>query len=268
MEIARPRDDESASIAALRDLEVLDSEPEAEFEAIVRAASVVCGAPISAISLIDVDRQWFKAITGLPGVTETPREIAFCAHVVRQDGYFEVPDATLDARFADNPLVAGAPDIRFYAGAPVKLRDGTRVGSMCVIDRQPRRLDDKQREVLICLADAAARALEGRRAVIAMRRVAAEAAQAALVLEHSADAIIGVSIDGRVALWNRSAELPFGHAATDIVGQTIDRLVPTERSHEERNVRARVADGQAHSYETVRLHRDGRRIDVAVTAVP
>ncbi|MBC7732661.1 MAG: PAS domain S-box protein, partial [Bacteriovorax sp.] len=268
MEIARPRDDEYAAIAALRGLEVLDSEPEAEFDAIVRAASVVCGTPISAISLIDVDRQWFKAITGLPGVTETPRDVAFCAHVVRQDGFFEVPDATLDARFADNPLVAGAPDIRFYAGAPVKLSNGTRVGSMCVMDREPRQLDAKQREVLMCLADAAARALEGRRAVLAMRKTAAESAQAALVLEHSADAIIAVSTEGRVLLWNRAAERLFGHAAGDILGQPIDLLVPRDRGDEERDVLTRVADGRAHSYETVRLHRDGHRIDVAVTAVP
>ena len=268
MQIARPRDDEAAAIAALRSLQVLDSEPEAEFDAIVRAASVVCGAPISAISLIDVDRQWFKAITGLPGVTETPRDVAFCAHVVRQDGFFEVPDATQDPRFADNPLVAGAPDIRFYAGAPVILSNGTRVGSMCVIDRQPRRLDAQQREVLMCLADAAARALEGRRAVLAMQKTALESAQAALVLEHSADAIITVSAEGCVLRWNPAAERLFGHAALDIVGQPIDRLVPTERSHEERDVLARIADGHAKGYETVRLHRDGRRIDVAVTVVP
>ena len=268
MEIARPRDDEAAAIAALRSLKVLDSEPEAEFDAIVRAASVVCGAPISAISLIDVDRQWFKAITGLPGVTETLRDVAFCAHVVRQDGFFEVPDATQDPRFADNPLVAGAANIRFYAGAPVILSDGTRVGSVCVIDRQPRQLDAQQREVLMCLADAAARALEGRRAVLTMQKMAIESAQAALVLQHSADAIVTVSAEGRVLRWNPAAEKLFGHAAQDIVGQPIGLLVPPDRDDEKHEVLARIADGCAHSYETVRLHCSGRPIDVAVTAVP
>jgi len=268
MEIAPARDDEAAAIASLQGLSVLDSEPEAEFDAIVRAASVVCGTPISAISLIDVDRQWFKAITGLPGVTETPRDIAFCAHVVRQDGFFEVPDAKLDPRFADNPLVAGAPDIRFYAGAPVVLSDGTRVGSMCVIDRQPRQLDAQQREVLMCLADAAARALEGRRAVLAMRKVAADTAQATLVLEHSADAIIAISAEGRVLRWNPAAERLFGHAADAIVGHTLGMLSPADQGDEDGEVLSRIADGRAHSYETVRMHRDGQRIDVAVTAVP
>ncbi len=164
---------EEARLAALSALDVLDSRPEAQFDALVRAASIVCGTPISLISLIDAKRQWFKANIGLPGVTETPRDVAFCAHAVLGDDLFEVPDATKDARFADNPLVAGQPDIRFYAGAPVRLSNGHRVGTLCVIDQQPRLLDDKQREVLRCLASAAAHALEGRRS--ALRLVASEA---------------------------------------------------------------------------------------------
>jgi PAS domain S-box-containing protein len=268
MEMTRAREDEAEAVDALRGLSVLDSEPEAEFDAIVRAASVVCGTPISALSLIDADRQWFKAITGLPGFTETPRDVSFCAHVVCQDGCFEVPDATQDPRFADNPLVVGPPGIRFYAGAPVKLRDGTRIGSMCVIDRQPRQLDAPQREVLMCLADAAARAFEARRALLAMAKLAADAAQTNLVLEHSPDAIIAVSAEGRLLRWNPAAERLFGHAADEIVGQPIGVLAPAERADEDGEVLRRIADGRAHGYETVRVHRDGQRIDVSVTAVP
>lgn len=105
------RENEDESLAALRALDVLDTGPEAGFDALVQAASAVCGVPISLISLIDTHRQWFKANAGLPGVNETPRESAFCAHTVLHDDLFEVPDAALDARFADNPLVAGQPDI-------------------------------------------------------------------------------------------------------------------------------------------------------------
>jgi GAF domain-containing protein len=157
MKIAGPRDDEAGAIAALRGLEVLDSEPEAEFDALVKVATIVCGVPISLISLIDADRQWFKANEGLPGVTETPRELAFCAHAVLGDEIFEVADATQDARFSDNPLVTGQPDIRFYAGAPLRLSNGIRIGTLCVIDRQPHTLNESQRGVLLQLSVAAAR---------------------------------------------------------------------------------------------------------------
>lgn len=156
---------EPARLAALHQLDVLDSASEAEFDALVKVASLVCGVPISLISLIDTDRQWFKANVGLPGVYETPRSLAFCAHAILNDELFEVPDALADVRFYDNPLVASPPDIRFYAGVPIVLGDGHRIGTLCVIDRQPRQLDDPQREILRALAVAAARALEGRRAM-------------------------------------------------------------------------------------------------------
>ena len=124
MSAAQIPSNEAERLRSLNELGVLDSGPEREFDALVQAAALVCGVPISLISLIDVDRQWFKANTGMPGFTETPRDLAFCAHAILQDGIFEVPDATLDPRFADNDLVTGAPDIRFYAGAPLRLSDG------------------------------------------------------------------------------------------------------------------------------------------------
>ena len=109
---------EPERLEALRALDVLDTGPETEFDALVNADATVCDMPISLVSLIDADRQWFKANRGLEGVIQTPREVAFCAHAILQDDVFEVPDASRDARFADNPLMAGTPDIRFYAGAP------------------------------------------------------------------------------------------------------------------------------------------------------
>jgi diguanylate cyclase len=141
MPAAKIPEEEAARQRSLQRLGVLDSEPEAEFDALVRAAAAVCGVPISLISLVDADRQWFKANVGLEGVAQTPRELAFCAHAIHGDDVLEVHDATCDPRFADNPLVQRDPSIRFYAGAPLRLSDGTRAGTLCVIDRQPRRLD-------------------------------------------------------------------------------------------------------------------------------
>ena len=176
MPAAAPRSDEARSQQALDDLRVLDTAPEPEFDALVRAASLLCGVPVALISLIDRDRQWFKANVGLPSLTQTPREQALCAHTVLGDDLLEVADASQDPRFADNPLVTGQPDIRFYAGAPLRLRSGHRVGTLCLIDHQPRRLSADQREALQCLALAAASALESRRASQARAQAMADLA--------------------------------------------------------------------------------------------
>ncbi|MDB6100378.1 MAG: yegE, partial [Gammaproteobacteria bacterium] len=108
MLIAQKPDNEQSRLASLRALEVLDSAPEAQFNTLVRSASLLTGTPVSLLSLIDSGRQWFKANTGLPGVTETSRDVAFCAHTILQDEVLEIPDARRDPRFADNPLVTGS----------------------------------------------------------------------------------------------------------------------------------------------------------------
>jgi diguanylate cyclase len=122
--------DEASRLSALHGLGVLDTPPEPELEALVKAAALVCGVPISLVSLVDMNRQWFKANVGLP-VSETPREVAFCSHAILGRGLFEVPDASSDPRFVNNPLVTGAPDIRFYAGAPLRMSNGAQVGTLC-----------------------------------------------------------------------------------------------------------------------------------------
>jgi len=170
MKIAPLRTNEDDCLDALRALEVLDSPPEAELQALVEIASLVCNTPISLISLIDVERQWFKANTGLPEVHETPRDVALCAHAVLGEDLFEVHDASHDPRFADNPLVTGATHLRFYAGMPITLQAGMPVGTLCVIDRQPKQLSDLQRTVLRQLAIAAGQALRGRAAMRHLQR--------------------------------------------------------------------------------------------------
>ena len=144
MLIAQKPANEPSRLAALHALDVLDTGPEAQFNILVRVAALLTGVPISLLSLIDAHRQWFKANVGLGALSETSREVAFCAHTILQDAVFEIPDARGDPRFRDNPLVTGSPGIRFYAGAPICLEDGSRIGALCVIDRQPRKLSQQQ----------------------------------------------------------------------------------------------------------------------------
>lgn len=153
-------------LEALRSYEILDTAAEADFDDLVEVASAVFDVPIAVITLVDVERQWFKAKVGLDA-TETPRDHAFCAHAILRDETLVVPDATDDPRFSDNPLVTADPSIRFYAGAPLLTDDGHGLGTLCVIDSKPRvetPLDPKQVRILEALSRQAVRLLEMRKA--------------------------------------------------------------------------------------------------------
>ena len=153
---------ETARLAALNRYAILDTEPEQSFDDLVVLASFVCRTPIATLSLVDDHRQWFKSKVGVE-VRETPRDISFCAHAIQQEELFIVPDALEDPRFKDNPLVLGDPHIRFYAGAPLIDEDGYALGTLCVMDRQPRELDDTQKEALRSLRRLALSQIELRR---------------------------------------------------------------------------------------------------------
>ncbi|WPB56279.1 EAL domain-containing protein [Xylophilus sp. GOD-11R] len=261
MQAADRRVNELESLAALKALEVLDTEPEEAFQALVQAASAVCEVPISLISLIDEERQWFKANVGLPGVVETPRELAFCAHAVLGDELFEVPDATLDRRFHDNPLVAGRPDIRFYAGAPVTLSTGERIGTVCVIDRQPRQLTERQRFVLEQLALAAGKALEGRaalRKLAQQARALAERERAlALVLDTVPSVMIYWDRDQVCRFANRACEAWFGRPMDAILGaQARDVLGPVLYAEKRHRLDAALR-GEPQRFEQTIARPDG-----------
>lgn len=152
--------DESDRLNALRALEVLDTPADEYLDRLTRIAARICDTPIALISLIDHDRQWFKSNHGLDGVAETPRDRAFCDRTILGDDLLHVRDTTADARFADNPLVTGPPNIRFYAGAPLTLRNGHRVGALCVWDFEPKRLTAEQRQTLRDLAAVSAHVME------------------------------------------------------------------------------------------------------------
>lgn len=154
--------DEERRLAVLREYQILDTPPEALYDSFTRVAAEIAGAPISLVSLIDRDRQWFKSRVGLES-TSTPRDQAFCAHAIGDTEPFIVQDALTDPRFAQNPLVTGDPNIRFYAGFPLRSPEGYGLGTLCVIDRQPRELTSEQNRALRQLSYALRAVLDDRR---------------------------------------------------------------------------------------------------------
>lgn len=223
--------DEADRLARLRELVILDSAPEAVFDAIARMASEVCGAPIALISLIDAERQWFKANVGLPGMTGTARDIAFCDQTIRSDAVLEIPDTHQDLRFSTNPLVTAEPSIRFYAGAPLVLAGGQRVGSLCVLDREVRTLNAAQISTLRSLAEIVSQTLAMRRDLID-KALAVRAEQERAVLQSERFMrLIADSLPIRIAYVDASLKYRFvNQAQCDRYGLTRLEILGHSRS--------------------------------------
>ena len=145
---------EDERMHALHALNILDTQPEERFDRLTRLARRLFDVPIALVSLVDSNRQWFKSCQGLT-LTETPRDVSFCAHAILSDQILMIPDAGSDERFQDNPLVTGEPKIRFYAGCPLKVGNGSNVGTLCLLDTRPRVLDAEERGLLRDLASMA-----------------------------------------------------------------------------------------------------------------
>lgn len=168
---------DAARVAALQKYAILDSEPEQAFDDLTLLASYVCKTPIALISLIDEDRQWFKARVGI-SAQETSRDIAFCSTAIQQRDVFVVPDATKDERFSSNPLVVSDPKIRFYAGAPLVNEDGYALGTLCVIDQTPRELGAEQEAALKALSRLVLMQMEFRRNLILLKEALSDRTRA------------------------------------------------------------------------------------------
>ncbi len=151
MKLAPMPPDERSRLETLRALNLLDTAPEERFDRLTRMARRMFGVPISLVSLVDANRQWFKSSQGLDA-SETSRDISFCGHAILGDDILMIPDTALDDRFSDNPLVIDNPNIRFYAGCPLTVLNGSKIGTLCIIDREPRQFSEEDSKLLRDLA--------------------------------------------------------------------------------------------------------------------
>jgi class 3 adenylate cyclase len=212
MQIAPLPPDEAERLEALARYEVLDTDPDAVLDELTELASLICDVPVSLVSMVDADRQWFKSRVGVDA-RETPRDLAFCAHAILQERIMEIPDAKLDERFHDNPLVTGPPLVRFYAGAPLRTPDGHAVGTLCVIDHVPRHLDAKQRRALEVLGARVVDHLE----LTTTARMLARATRRAVGLEHILETYTPRDVWQRLRV---DTDLP---GRPHLVGERLDR---------------------------------------------
>ncbi|WP_426107627.1 putative bifunctional diguanylate cyclase/phosphodiesterase [Massilia sp. TSP1-1-2] len=272
MHIAPFPADEAERLLALYSARILDTEPEEEFDRITRIAAKLLKVPIALVSLVDAERQWFKSKVGLD-VTQTRRDISFCGHAVLQKEPFLISDAQADARFADNPLVMGAPFVRFYAGIPLLSVEGQALGSFCVIDHVPRILTDIELASLVDLARMAQEQIQRRQLLLASGKVLETLRESEerhrQLISHAPEAYL-VSDGARIIFVNQAGMRLLGAQRADqIVGMpALGIVAPAYRQI--------VAQRAEMAYRTLRpnaplemrwLRVDGAEVDVETTTV-
>lgn len=221
-------DNEAERLKALRDLRILATEPEPQFDAICRTAVALFGMPISYVSLIEADHQWFKARCGLDH-TETAREGAFCNYAILSDAVFVVEDALEDARFRDAPLVVQDPRVRFYAGAPLHAENGLRVGILSVVDTVPRRFSGEDRARLTDLASVVSAQLTLHRAKAQLRE---REAHYRLLAENTSDMVVWATLDTVRRYVSPAVRTLLGHEPEDLIEtKPLDQVHPDDREH-------------------------------------
>lgn len=256
------QENEQRRLAALKALGLLDTDPEAEYDAITDLVTAVTGAKMAAVSLVDADRQWFKSAVNLPA-RETPRDFAFCHHAIQQDEIYEVSDACQDALFADNPLVTGEPHIRGYAGVPLRLSTGEKMGTLCAIHDQPLALDHMMRKRLRALAHTVENLLQE-------RAVAREQYRLAMVARHTNNAVIITDRSGRVTWVNPAFETISGYSFDEAIGKKPGDLLQCDAS--EPGAIAAMAEAvrsaSACEVEIVNRSRAGEEYSVYIELMP
>jgi PAS domain S-box-containing protein len=264
---------EEERLASLRSYRILDTPPEPAFDEIARIAALICKAPIAVVNLIESERQFFKAEIGL-GVRETPRDVSFCAQAILQRELFVVPDTTKDPRFSSNPLVTGAPHLRFYAGALLETPEGLPIGTVCVLDHEPRPegITQEQGEMLRALARAAMTQIELRRSSDAL---AASEKINRTITENAAEALFMMDAGGRVTFMNPAAERLFGWSAEELHGQVLHDAVHDHHvdgspypAHQCPLVRALSTGEVMRDHEDVFFRKDGSAVPVICSNAP
>lgn len=262
---------EAARLAALHKYNILDTEPDQLFDELTELAAQICSTPIAAISLVDQNRQWFKSKIGI-SVPETLREHGFCPHAIVQNELFVIPDATTDERFAANPFVAGDPHIRFYAGMPLVTKTGEALGTICVVDYQPRNLTEQQKTALRSLGRQVMSQLELRLEIIEKQRAEARLSDSEhryrQLVDLSPDAIF-VHSEGKIVYANPAGAYLLGasNPLQLIGGSILDFIAPNYKQF----ISGRVAKVSSGAYvppveeQFVRL--DGTIVDVEVTGI-
>lgn len=225
-------------MAALSRLNVLDTPADERFDRITRTVQRLFKVPIATITLVDHNRQWFKSGLGL-SVCETPRSVSFCGHAILNEGIFIIPDAHVDPRFADNPLVTGAPHVRFYAGMPLHEAGGARVGTLCLIDHVPRTLsadDIAAMQDLAMWAETELNLYSLKQATAITRE---KESRLRAIVEHAGDAIVTVDDQGLIETFNPAAQRIFGYRPEQVIGQPVGALAARHyRQAVERDVEA------------------------------
>jgi diguanylate cyclase (GGDEF)-like protein/PAS domain S-box-containing protein len=233
--------DEVERLATLRGLNIMDTPPEERFDRLTRLAQHLFTVPIALVSLIDSNRQWFKSCQGL-NVNETPRNISFCGHAILNDQTLIIADASLDPRFADNPLVTGAPNIRFYAGQPLSAADGRKMGTLCIIDIKPHHFSQIERNSLRDLATWVEKELNSLEFSQLATALLDSQNRLAGILDNVLDGIITIDDKGIIDSFNKSATKIFGYTPEEVIGNNVSMLMPQPYKFEH--------DGYLHNYLT------------------
>ena len=250
---AQASPNEARRIEVLRQYAVLDTLPEQELDDLTALAAQICGTPIAMISLVDESRQWFKARVGIE-VAETPRAVAFCAHVLHHRDLFIVPDARLDERFAQNPLVTGEPGICFYAGAPLVTPEDLTLGALCVIDHEPRTLTKAQEQALRVLSRQVMTHLELRRH---MRELLESEERLRIVTDNAHVGLVIVNQDRRYIYANNAYAEILDLPASAIVGRRLTDVLPEIYEEQIRPRLDRAFAGERVSYDLRKPTVDG-----------